>query len=534
MKKEKEMNENETANVTVDPVTPDPAPEAPYVQPAAPPAPKKGFPKLILLVCALLAVGVAAFFGIRSLAAGSPVARMMAGIKKSVEAAQKNEHAAMIRNVSEAGSMTVSIDLSKLSDLMMVGADVPAKVEITTYTSLKNYKAALEIDAQLKNKSILHGTLTASDEELAAACEQILGKKNYSLSFKDLAKNLPKSIFDPDSDTEYALPEEVYEWLIGLKNGPIAPIKEIVNDAKPIIEEAAKLLKNSIEKHADVSKAGETISIGEADVKTTAVTIKLNGKQAAAIVTDLFKWAKSSKDLKNLITKVTTTYGPLLEMEEEDVADFLENFYDGIDEALEELEDTEEGDVNLTAVFYLNKSNGQLVKAEITNKDDYGKTTYMLEGGPDWKDLSYYSFSMKDPYSKTSVTYNVEENTKSQFTAKIKVKEDSDTTMTAVYSWDKSTGDVRITSSEADFKLTGTLTQKGKVTTIELKRLEVGPYVTIKDLGTTVTLNESAKLPGISKTTEVVKLSEDDMEALIEDIQDAIDELMEKVQDAMD
>ena len=526
------MNENETPNVNVDPVIPDPAPQdAPYVQPAVEPAPRKGLPKLVLYVAIAAVLVAGAVFGVKALGGGTPLAKAMTGVKKSFEALEKNEYASIAKNVSEAGSITVSVDLSKLADLM--GAEVPAKVEMTSYANLKNYKAALEVDAQLKNKSILHGTLTASDEELAVACEQILGKKNYSLSFKDLAKNLPKSVFDPDSDTDYALPEEIYEWLVSLKNGPITPLKEIISEAKPIIEKAAKILKDSTEKNGEVTKGSETISIGEADVKTNTVTVKLNGKQAAAIVTDLLKWAKSDKDLKSLLTKVTTTYGPILD-KEFDVDDFLDDFYDGIDEALDELEDTEKDDVNLTAVFYTNKSNGQLVKAEITNKESSGKTTYTLEGGPDWKDLAYCSVSMKDPYSKTSMTYTVEENTKSQFTAKIKVKEDSDTTMSATYSWDKSTGDLRISSNEADLKLTGTMTQKGKVTTIELKKLEYGRFVSVKDLGTTITLNESAKLPSISKTTEVVKLSEDDIEMLIEDVQDAVQELMEKVQDEMD
>ncbi len=535
MKKEKDMNENENPNVTVDPVTPDPAPQgAPAYQPIPEePAPqKKGFPKIILIIAVLAVVGVAAFFGIKALAGGSPLTKAMAGVKKSVEALEKNEYTSIAKNVSEAGSMSVSVDLSKLADL--IGTEVPAKIEFTTYSNVKNSQAALEIDAQLKSKSVLHGTFTASDEQIAVACEQILGKKNYSLSFKDLSKNLPKSIFDPDSDTDYALPEELYEWLVGLKDGPIAPMKEIAKDAKPILEKAAKLLKTSVEKNAEITKGSETISIGDADVKTNTVTVKLNGEQAAKIVTDLLKWVKSDKDLKNLITKFTTVYGPVLEMEEEDLADFLDEFYDSVDDALEQMEDVEKDDVNLTCVFYTNKSNGQLVKAEITSKDDYGKTTYTLEGGPDWKDLAYCSVSMKDPYSKVNMTYTVEENTKSQFTAKVKVKEDSDTTMSMTYSWDKSTGDLRITSTEADLKLTGTMTQKGKVTTIELKKLEVGRNVSVKDLGTTITLNESAKMPSVSKPTEILKLSEDDIEALFEDVQDAVQDLMEKIQDEMD
>jgi len=535
MKKEKIMNENETPNVTVDPVTPDPAPqETPVYQPVPeePVPQKKGFPKLILLIAVLAVVGVAAFFGIKALAGGSPLTKAMAGIKKSVEAMEKNEYASLAKNVSEAGSMTVSVDLSKLADV--IGTEVPAKIDLTTYANMKNSQAALEIDTQMKSKSILHGTFTASQDELAVACEQIFGKKNYSLSIKDLGKNLPKSIFDPDSDTEFALPEEVYEWLVGLKNGPVAPFKELSKDMQSVFESAVKVLKTSIEKNGEISKGSETVSIGEADVKTNTVTVKLNGKQVAAIATDVLKWAKSDKDLKDLITKFTDTYGPALDAEAGDISEILDGFYDGIDDALDQLEDVEEDAVDLTVVFYLNKSNGQLVKAEVIVKNDEGKTTLTLEGGPDWKDLAYYSISMKDPYSKMSVTYNVEENTKSQFTSKIKVKEGGDTTMSATFSWDKSSGDLRITSTEADFKLTGTMTQKGKVTTIELKKLEAGRYFSVKDLGTTITLNESAKVPSISKTTEILKLSEDDFEALAEDVQDAVEELMEKIQDAMD
>ena len=77
------------------------------------------------------------------------------------------------------------------------------------------------------------------------------------------------------------------------------------------------------------------------------------------------------------------------------------------------------------------------------------------------------------------------------------------------------------------------MTQKGKVTTIELKKLEFGRYFSIKDLGTTITLNESAKVPSISKTTEILKMSEDDFEQLFEDVQDAVQDLMDDIQDAM-
>ena len=104
--------------------------------------------------------------------------------------------------------------------------------------------------------------------------------------------------------------------------------------------------------------------------------------------------------------------------------------------------------------------------------------------------------------------------------------------MTASLSWDKTSGDIRLTSSDINLKLTGTLTQKNKVTTITLKKLEYS-YMTVKDLGTTITLNESAKLPTISKTTEILSLDEDGLQALLEDISDAVMDLRDAIEDAM-
>ena len=104
--------------------------------------------------------------------------------------------------------------------------------------------------------------------------------------------------------------------------------------------------------------------------------------------------------------------------------------------------------------------------------------------------------------------------------------------MTASLSWDKTSGDIRLTSSDINFKLTGTLTQKNKVTTITLKKLEYS-YMTVKDLGTTITLNESAKLPTIAKTTEILSLDEDGLQALLEDISDAVMDLRDAIEDAM-
>ncbi len=546
MKKEKTMSDNVnpysagTPNVPPTDPAPQQAPEVPpYQQPAyqpyptEPEQPKKGFPKIILIIGLLLIVGAAAFFGIRALGGGKPLEKTATGIKKTVEAMEKADTYAVVRNASETGSINVNVDLSKLTDVIGMGIELPVTVNATVYSDLKNSKFAYELDAQVKNKSIVNGTIIGSPDEIAVACDAILGKTGYSLDLKNLAKNLPGSFLDPDTDSDYALPEELYDWLVGLKNGPIAPMKELMEKYKSVFESAAKVLLESLEKNAEVTKDSETISIGDADVKTTAVTVKLNGKQAAAVAADVLKWAKSDKDLRNMLENIIDLYAPVIEAESyTDPEDFIDEFYDSIDDALDELADVDKDDLDLTAVFYLNNSNGQLVRAEFTSKSDDGKNVVSFEGGPDWKSPTYIAFSQKDSYSKQTVTYTVEENSKSQYSAKIKVKDDRETTMTLSIDWDKSSGDLRISSSDLGLKLTGNLTKGSKETVIVLKKLEYS-YFSIKDLGTTITLTENAKLPTISKTTEILSLDEDGLEDLIDDVQDALMDLMGAVQDAM-
>ena len=199
----------------------EPAPQQTNVPPyqPAPEKPKKRFPKVLLIVAALLVIGAAAFFGIRAIAGGKPINKAALSMKKAVEAMEKNDNYAVLKSVGEAGSVNISVDLSKLGEVLPGGMELPVMINATSYTDAKNGKAALELDAQIKNKSIVNGTVLVSEDQLAVACDALLGKTPYSLDLKNIAKNLPKSFLDPNSDSDSALPEEVYDWLVSLKNG---------------------------------------------------------------------------------------------------------------------------------------------------------------------------------------------------------------------------------------------------------------------------------------------------------------------------
>lgn len=510
------------------------AAEAPTPEAAPSPAPekaKKGSSKTLILVLALLVICAGAFFGIRAISGGKPIDKAFLGIQKSMEAMEKSNYLSMMKNINEGGSVNVNIDLADLLG-SLIGEEVPLQLSMTSYNDVKSKQAAFALDALFNDKSILNGTILGSDKGLTVACEAILGKTAYSLDLKNVSKNLPGSFLDPNTDSDLALPEELYNWLIGLKDGPAVPAEEVVEKRAYITESAEEVLYDSLDKNAEISKANETVSIGETEVKTTAVTLKLDGKQAAAILTDLINWAKSDENLKSLFTDTVNTFAPLFDAGSDDAEELVSSFYEALDQALEEISGIEKEDLDLTCVFYVNRSGGQLVKAEITSKAGSDQAVLCFEGGPDWKEPAYFAFRAEDPSGKQSMTYTVEEDTKDLFSARLEVKEDSDTAVIRM-SQDRSSGDFTVSSDELGVKMTGTVTRNGDVTTVELKKLEYS-YVTINDMGITFTFKENDKMPTFSDTTEILSLSKGDLDAMAEDILEALNDLGNVIEDAMD
>ena len=132
----------------------------------------------------------------------------------------------------------------------------------------------------------------------------------------------------------------------------------------------------------------------------------------------------------------------------------------------------------------------------------------------------------------------MEENSKTQYTAKIKVKSEKDTVASGSISWDKKEGGFKCSlkndSGDINISASGTLEINGKVTTLTLKKLTAegtgDTEMDIKDLATTIVIDQDAKLPSTPKYTDLLTLDEDDFAELAEDIQEAAQEIAENFQ----
>ena len=81
-------------------------------------------------------------------------------------------------------------------------------------------------------------------------------------------------------------------------------------------------------------------------------------------------------------------------------------------------------------------------------------------------------------------------------------------------------------SSTDEIEFRANMKQSGKKVVLELEKITVNE-VSQSLKGITITADGGAKFPSISKYTDILTLSEDDFEELIEDLQKSIQELGE-------
>ena len=189
-------------------------------------------------------------------------------------------------------------------------------------------------------------------------------------------------------------------------------------------------------------------------------------------------------------------------------------------------EELEDADAELSLTFYITKSGKELVGAEMEFEEYGEKIKISAIAGPTWKDLEEISIRADDGYSTYRMSYVVDTNDKNEYSAKLKVREDDYSVFEGEFTWDKKSKDfkVEMTDDWGDtYGLEGALEVGSKTVKVELESAYEDSYES--DLGISVILSTSDKMPKMPSYTDVLEMSSDDFEDLIEEIEDAVYEL---------
>lgn len=481
---------------------------------------------IIGAVVALVVVIVA----IAALAGGSPMGLIGTGIQNSIEALQNNEVIALVNSVANGGSTEVSCDLETITETVVGYPMLEGTASVKVHTDLEDKKAAVVAGLKLDKSEELDASIYVSEDSLAVASKWLLGKDAYGVDLKKLVENFEKSEFGEDGaySLGIALPEDA---------------KNASSDAKKLAEDTEKLAKaivaeflKSVEKNSEIEKESATLSFNGEEVKITAVSVDMDHEQILAVVTDMLEYARTDKSIEKFINDnikyiLIATNEYYDDMDEDEMQEYIDKFYETLDlicdERMDFLADQfEESDVSVKLTFHITKSGKQLVGVEVKAEADGEQVKATAYAGPDLANITEISARVTVDDESYRVSYTVDTNDKAEYKGELKVRAGTETVLSGSVDWDKKDGDfaVKVSDSWDEFSLKGTLEKSGKKATIVLKSVSADDEKI--DLGVTVVLSASDKMPSTPKYTDVLKMSADDIEEVVEELGEIVQDLV--------
>lgn len=487
---------------------------------------KKGLSGLIPVMAVILVIAVVACI-VAAVIGRNPTVKVGRAIKASIRAAEANETVDTVISTIETGSVGIEGDLKALTS-SLIGLEIDAGVRFKAYFNTKNRSEAAAEAAVMMNGDDLADVSFYSDGKSAAlSSEALFGKKSYGFKFADVDKKFDDSVFGPDGAYSIGIEKEDLSRILDTVGG----LGDSKGETKKLAEDTVKDILTMAVKHAKTKTENGSVSTGSTEVKTSDVTMTLAGEDLRDFVLDAVDYLRKNKDIRGFLEKT---------FDEENGVPYItfdvEEFYDELDEMYESVKETDKEeleDVSLTVIFHISKSNGQLIGLDLITEDAGGGISVSAVAAPDWKSPTYIRFKFDDGFEPIDLRYTAEDE-KDGYSGKLTVKSDGKDVFSGSVSWNKDDGDFTLKASsyswwtesmEEVFSLKGNLDKNGGTSVYTLKSLEIeGTSVRLN--GIVLTLKESDKMPVIKEYTDLLTISEDEMEDLASDIEDFSERFM--------
>jgi hypothetical protein len=372
-------------------------------------------------------------------------------------------------------------------------------------------------------------------DSVVATCPELFDGA-YGINFKKLDKNLPDSIFDPDEDTDYSLPEGLYDYLMGLSENTKGN-EALKRDLAKAAARYEKFMIQTIFKYAEVEKSSDKIKVGGDNISCTVITVNVDEDAIVLIMQDLIDYINNDKSLEDLLTRyfeAVPNTSLLYGYGSYDADDMVDEFYDAVDELEDSLDYIEDMKIDLEGVFYITKSGKRIAQMEFDFDVNGEKAEIEVVLGKNVAKTKEMSLSIKtsDDY-ELSIEYEVDEDSAKAYEAEIKVSSKdwwSEDSYKMSISWDKKSGDFeyKFKGDYDEFVLQGNLLKKGDkyIFVLEKVKTDGTPVDGIGDLELTITVDTRDPAPKApSRYTDIVLMEEDDFEDLFDEIQDGIEDI---------
>lgn len=508
-------------------------------QPPAPPAQeKKPWNKRILIAAAAAVIVVALLvLALVSAVGNSPMKLVADSIGNALSSMGENEMLTVAQKAIKGGSVSVECAMFDLADVLvygMYGDEADGRVAVKAYTDLPNGKLALRAQAPFAGEDV-HAGFYVNKESLAISVPELLDE-TYGINIKSLADTLPRSVFAPDSGSDFAMEEEAFELLLQqleqLDGDAFQQNEALAKQTGKTLEKLLSEFLKNVEQYAVVEKSSGEALFVDSSAKTTIVSVRVNGEALEKICRETLQWAYSSKDVRKTVESICEQYAAQVASmtgSEADATELCEQFYDELYDwidACDELADAWE-DTALKLDFHVAKSGKRLVKLNALLQQDAYETKLLVTMGPTLGDPELIRVQYESAWETFDAAFTVEENTSKQYSAKFRVKQNEETSVKASVSWDKKAGDLRVKYEDAHDMLLvkGSLLTDRKSVELHVRSVTFDEDIVRPNLTVTILAND--KMPEMPAYTEVLLLSEEAFVTLGLQLQSNLMEILE-------
>ena len=192
--------------------------------------------KILIIGGSVGAAALVALIVVSIVLANRPSALIARGLANTIADAKRIELIDAADDVANGGSIAVSANLDKL-------AKDDLAVQAKVYSDAKDLRGAYEMTVTEDDDTVLQANVIFNQDKVTFRCPEVIDGI-YGINFKNLEKNLPGSIFDPDEETDYSLSEEQFDYFLNLKD----TAKNNKNLERDIDNMSAKYRKLIVEK----------------------------------------------------------------------------------------------------------------------------------------------------------------------------------------------------------------------------------------------------------------------------------------------
>ena len=438
-------------------------------------------------------------------------------IQRSVKGLRQNPTVAFLSDLAESGTFSMELGLKELT-----GFDGTVSMELKNdYSNLKKARAAFDVGLALSGKQVADISLYGDMEQMILSSDALLPKQSLGVDLKNLDKNLEKSVFNPDSGSEYAMDEELYELLMQAYSKDRQQDMEALNaQGEKLWASAVKTLGKSIRANTKQDKDSETLNFGDESVKVKVLSYEADAEAVYKIALDAMQWARDSKDLRKFLETMVKIYPILME----DMDGDLDSFYEELEEAYSELKENREDfledneDLLIRVSLYVSKGKNELLGLKLYTEHYRQKLEAEITWGPSLAEMNNITFKCNNGRDKYSGSYMVKTNDKKNFSSVLKLRENSRTVFEGSFQWDKKDGGFTLNIDD-ETSIKGTLEKLKDGYRADIRK--VTAYGDEQKLNLRLELRRDAKFDKLPSYQELTKMREKDLEELIEDLEDA-------------